>query len=102
VFSLVSSRQPSQVVAGIAPVAGRRPVAGNQQPDLVVVVQSAHRHAGERGDLPNRVRLLAALRLPCLHVVHAIDARAARRVRVKPGGDETWSLAGMSSRPPVS
>ena len=72
--------QPSQIVAGIAPVASRRPVAGNQQPDLVVVVQGAHRHAGERGDLPNDVRVCSVSDL------HAIDARASRHVRVKPGG----------------
>ncbi|GAA2584741.1 hypothetical protein Stube_28330 [Streptomyces tubercidicus] len=43
--------QPVQVVVAVAPVTCVVTLAGLEQPDLVVVVQGAHRHTGESRDL---------------------------------------------------
>ncbi len=46
--------QPVQVVRRVQPVPGRRPSGRRQQPDPVVVVQRAHRHAGHGRHLADR------------------------------------------------
>lgn len=45
----------------VLPVSGGGAVARRQQADLVMVVQRAHRHAGPRGDLSDRVAHVADL-----------------------------------------
>ena len=46
--------EPCEVLVGVEPVARPRALARDEQTDLVVVVQRAHRHAEEVGDLPHR------------------------------------------------
>ena len=62
--------QPRQVGVGVEPVAGRRALTRHEQADLVVVVQGAHRHAEDVGDLPHR---------PGGHLRH--QPRVRRRIR---------------------
>ena len=45
---------PGDVVGPVEPVAGPGAGRGDDQPDLVPVVQSAHADADERGGLPDR------------------------------------------------
>ena len=71
--------EPLQVVVGVDPVARRRPVRADQ-PDLVVVVQGAHRHAEPFGHLPDGER-----RPRHRPLGHAGKGAASRGVRVKPG-----------------
>lgn len=64
--------EPVQVVLAVTPVTCVAALAGEQQSDLVVVVQGAHRHPGEGGDLPYRIAhfrsLLGTRSTMCPHV----------------------------------
>jgi len=46
--------QPIEIGVRVPAVAGVGPAAGAQQPDLVVMVQRPHGHAGEPGDRAHR------------------------------------------------
>jgi hypothetical protein len=50
--------QPGDVGAGVPAVPGAAAAARPHQPHLVVVVQRAHRHPGQPGDLPDAQTLL--------------------------------------------
>ena len=50
--------QPLEIAVGVQPIAVLRPHRWDEQADPVVVVQGAHRDAGQRGDLAYRVKLL--------------------------------------------
>jgi hypothetical protein len=52
--------QPFDVRIGVAPVAGPRAHAGYHHADMVVVVQCAHRNAGQLGDGSDGPRVHAA------------------------------------------
>lgn len=47
--------QPVEVGVAVTPVARAAALAGHEQADVVVVVQGAHRHCGEAGDLSHGV-----------------------------------------------
>jgi hypothetical protein len=74
--------QTQQVVVLVQPVPGRRPAARDEQADLVVVVQRAHRHPGQPGDLPHGQRRVGSRpargpvagdhRVHASHVVHSV------------------------------
>ena len=49
--------QPVEVPVIVLPIAVRRPPGRDQQPDPVVVVQGAHGHAGQRGNLADGVEV---------------------------------------------
>jgi hypothetical protein len=49
--------QPVEITFAVEPIAGRRPIARAHQTDRVVVMQSAHRHAGQARHLADRHRL---------------------------------------------
>src|SRR5215469_16901010 len=63
--------EPAQVVRGIQPVAGWAAAARDQKPDLVIVVQGAHRHVRQPSYFSDGV------------LVHTAYCAASRRVRVK-------------------
>src|SRR5215475_10569919 len=67
--------QALKIVVAVPPITGARPDVRREQPDLVVVVQGAHRNSGESSDLANRVAHRSLL---------GLDARPSRYVRVKP------------------
>ena len=72
--------QPTDVVVGVHPVARVAAGAGRHEADLVVVVQRAHTHADQRGNVSHR-----APGFPVVHCgsFHGYHRAASRRVRVK-------------------
>ncbi len=64
--------QPLQIRIVIAPVARVRAVDRREQPDLVIVVQRSHRHAGDLGDpadcISHGLPSFHDQRVPCRYV----------------------------------
>ncbi|HEV2057762.1 MAG TPA: DNA alkylation repair protein [Solirubrobacteraceae bacterium] len=86
--------QPLNVGLAVQTVPARRPLRRDKQPDLVVMMQAAHRHTRRRGELTNppTCRLLSGHRTQCRP---SPDGRFKSRT-----GSGRGSLAGLAEHVP--